>query len=191
MMLIASNFVVWVIVLLLVIAVIGLTRQVAILRERIGARDSAPQESPLKTGDLAPVITSPTIDGRVVTIGGTSALNRPVLLLFVTTHCSTCRRIVRQAMVLARAQQLTLIFIGNGEGKDYKTMQQKLRMTSHDLINSPEVMLAYHVGKLPTAALIRPDGVLAALGLVSSRQHLEHVIAADHLIASPVAAGAG
>ncbi|HYM87344.1 MAG TPA: hypothetical protein VET30_11510, partial [Pseudoxanthomonas sp.] len=39
--------------------------------------------------------------------------------------------------------------------------------------NSPQVGMAFQVGKLPYAILIDEEGVIRAKGLVNSREHLE------------------
>ena len=178
MALAASNFLVWIVVLLLVVAVVALARQIAILREQVAPLHARDARRGLQAGDLVPVITAPTIDGRVVTIGGANDLGRPVLLLFVETGCTICRKIVRLAMVVARAEQLTLIFAGAGQIGDFRAMQDKLRMNAHDIVNSSDIGPAYDIAKLPTAVLIRPDGTLVAMGIVSSRQQLEALVGA-------------
>ena len=45
-------------------------------------------------------------------------------------------------------------------------------------INSPQVGMAFQVGKLPYAVLIDEEGVIRAKGLVNSREHLESLVIA-------------
>jgi methylamine dehydrogenase accessory protein MauD len=46
-------------------------------------------------------------------------------------------------------------------------------------VNSPQVGIAFHVGKLPYAILIDAEGVIRANGLVNNREHLESLIVAE------------
>ena len=178
-MLVASNFLLWIVLLLLVVAVAALARQIGVLHERIAPMGALVADGGPRPGDLAPPVTARTIDGQVVTIGTPNDLGQSLLLLFVAPDCPICKKIIPIAMVTARAEKLKLIFVGDGEQTDYLAMRERFRMTGYDFLNSAEVGLAYHIGKLPSAVLIRPDGTIAAKGLVNSREHLESLVVAN------------
>ena len=48
-------------------------------------------------------------------------------------------------------------------------------------VNSPEVGMRFGVGKLPYAVLIDDAAVVAASGLVNSREHLESLVVAKQM----------
>ena len=83
MILIASNVLLWFVVLLLIVAVAALARQIGVLHERIAPMGALVTDGGPRAGDPAPVVTSRTSEGKVVTIGGANDLGQSVLLLFV------------------------------------------------------------------------------------------------------------
>jgi methylamine dehydrogenase accessory protein MauD len=177
-MLIASTFLLWIVVILLIVAVAALARQIGVLHERIAPMGALVTDGGPKSGDVAPLISAQTLDGRVVTVGGSNDFGQSVLLLFVAPDCPICKKIIPIAMVMSRAERLRLIFVGDGEAADYRAMIARHKMDGFDLVNSAQIGLAYQIGKLPSAVLIRPDGTIAGKGLVNSREHLESLIVA-------------
>ena len=58
-------------------------------------------------------------------------------------------------------------------------MIQEFRLGHLPYVNSPQVGMAFQVGKLPYAVLIDAQGIIRAKGLVNSREHLESLIVAE------------
>ncbi|PTD17337.1 methylamine dehydrogenase accessory protein MauD [Sphingomonas fennica] len=177
-MLIASTFLLWIVVALLVVAVVALARQIGVLHERIAPMGALVTDGGPKAGDLAPMIAAPGLAGGIVNVGGPDASGQASLLLFVAPDCPICKKIIPIAMVLARAEKLRLVFVGDGNAEDYAAMARRHRMEGFDFALSPQIGLAYQVGKLPTAALVSAAGSIVAKGLVNSREHLESLIVA-------------
>ncbi|MBW4330563.1 methylamine utilization protein MauD [Stakelama sp. CBK3Z-3] len=175
-MLIASNFFLWVCIALLFVAVIALARQLALLRERIAPLAVYTAGHAPKIGDPSPVIPAHTLDGRVITLGGRSELDQPVLLLFVATDCPVSTRIIPSAMVLSRAEQLRLVFVGDGDAEAYRAMVRRFKAQAHDFVNNAQIRMTYQVSRMPSAILLKGDGTIAASGLVNSREHLETLV---------------
>jgi methylamine dehydrogenase accessory protein MauD len=174
-MLIASTFLLWVVVALLIVAVIALARQIETLREGSVQPNAAygPQ-----AGDLAPMVAGPGIAGGVISVGGRALDGQPSLLLFIAPDCAACRKIVPVAMVLARAEGFRLVFVGDGRGDGYGAMVKRYRMDGFDFALSAQIGKAYRIARLPTAALIAPNGVLGAIGQVDRREDLHNLIVA-------------
>ena len=111
-MLIASLFLLWIIVILLVVAVVALTRQVRLAQSHLQLR-SAPlaiRSAPAGLGGAAPVISMPTLAGDMLTVGGVSADARAQLLLFIGPGCPaslTAVLIDAQGRLLARGPAAT------------------------------------------------------------------------------------
>ncbi len=175
-MLVASNFLVWIVVLLLAVALAALVRKVDLLHERLGAALAVAADAGLRQGEAVPAHTVCTLDGRVVTIGGVNDMARPLLLLFVDPAAEASRRLVPSAMVAAHTHGLKAIFACAGAAGERQRMREELRMTAHEFIDSPELAAAYGVSEAPFAVLIGRDGRLGAKGPVSTRHALEMLI---------------
>jgi methylamine dehydrogenase accessory protein MauD len=178
-MLIVSTALLWVVVALLTIVVLALARQIGVLHERIAPMGALVTDNGPKAGDLAPHVHTRTLDGQPLAIGaGHMGANR-TMLMFVAPGCPVCRKVIPIAKAVAAAEKIDLIFVGDGDDNEQRMMVEKYKLGGYRFANSPEVGLAFHVGKLPYGVLIRSDGVIAAKGLVSSREHIESLVNAD------------
>lgn len=177
-MLIVSQFLLWVVVALLVITVLALARQIGVLHERIAPMGALVADNGPKAGDLAPHLHARTLDGRPLALGPGHMSAKPTLLLFVAPSCPVCKKIIPIARAVAASEDLDLVFIGDGDLDEQRKMVQRHGLQDYPFANSPEIGLAFHVGKLPYGVLIRSDGVLAAKGLVNTREHLESLVVA-------------
>lgn len=174
-MLIVSNFLLWILVSVLLLAVIALSRQVSQLRERLAL--SGPASFPgLPTGELAPLLSAPTLDGSVRTVGGPQKHAPTTLLLFVAVDCALSRKIIPAAMVLARAERLRLTLVSDGAQPELLALADRFRFERADFLVSSQMRLAYQVGLLPAAVLIGPEGQIVARAEVRSREQLESLI---------------
>ncbi|WP_156677745.1 methylamine dehydrogenase accessory protein MauD [Sphingomonas profundi] len=178
-MLIASTFLLWIVVALLTIAVLALARQIGVLHERIAPMGALVTGGGPAAGDLAPHVHATTIDGRPLAIGPGQMGPRRTLLMFVAPSCPVCRKVIPIAKGVASAEGIDLVFIGDGDAAEQAAMVDRYKLSGYPFANSPAVGLAFHVGKLPYGVLIRSDGVIAAKGLVSSREHVESLVNAD------------
>ena len=179
-MLIASTFLLWIVVALLVVAVIALARQVGTLNDRLAQAVGLVGEGGPRAGDPAPMIAAPGLGGGVVNVGGPDAEGRAALLLFVAPDQPVCKAIIPVAMILARSEGLRLVFVGDGDARKLAAMVDRFRMTGFDFALSGQVAMAYQTGVLPWAVLIGGDGRVRARGAVSAREHLESLIAAGN-----------
>lgn len=176
-MLVASTFLLWLVVAILVVAVLALARQIGVLHERIAPMGALVTDGGPKAGELAPFVSAPTLDGAVRTVGGPGG-GQPTLLLFVAPDCPICKKIIPIAMVLAKAEGLKLALVGDAAEAELEAMATRFRVQRSDFLVSAQLGLAYRIGKLPSAVLISPEGQIVARGLVNSREHLESLIVA-------------
>ena len=98
-MLIASLFLLWIIVILLIVAVVAQSYL------RLRSAPPAIRSAPVGLGGAAPVISMPTLAGDMLTVGGVSADARAQLLLFIGPGCPASRTaalIDAQGRLLAR-----------------------------------------------------------------------------------------
>lgn len=180
-MLIASQFLLWVVVAILTIAVLALARQIGVLHERIAPMGALVADNGPKAGDLAPHLHAITLDGQPLAIGPGHMGLRSTLLLFVAPSCPVCKKIIPIAKAVAASEGFNLVFIGDGDLAEQRKMVERYDLGRYPFANSPEVGLAFHVGKLPYGVLIKSDGVIASKGLVNSREHLESLVVAQDL----------
>ena len=72
-----------------------------------------------------------------------------------------------------------MLLVGDGDVAEQRAMIRQFSLERLAYVNSPQVGMAFQVGKLPYAVLIDADGVIRAKGLVNSREHLESLLVAE------------
>lgn len=174
-MLIASLFLLWMVVILLVVAVVALSRQVRAMQDGVGA--IVPRAVVAVPGRAAPVVSAPTLAGDMLTIGGPSADGRAQLLLFIAPGCAASRSAVRDALALTNRTQLRLLFLGEGRAEEYADMLRQHRIRDTDIILNAQVGADFRIGTRPSAALIDAGGRLLARGAIDGRAQLEALLA--------------
>lgn len=177
-MLIASTFLLWIVVAVLAIAVLALVRQIGVIHQRIAPIDALLTDTGPRVGDMVPHVHATTLDGKVLAIGPGLMGCRTTLLMFVAPDCPVCKTIMPLAKGVAVSKDLDLVFIGDGEDGEIRALVDRYRLNDYPFANSAKVALAFHIAKLPYGVMIGPDGVIAAKGLVSTREHLEDLLLA-------------
>ncbi len=168
-----------VITLLLAVLLFALARQVGVLYERIAPMGAMTSDHGPAVGEPAPTLSVVTLAGNRVEIGGASAGGRSRLLLFVSPSCPVCKKLLPIARSVAGAERLEVVLIGDGGVAEQRRMVEQFRLEQMHYVHSPQVGMAFQVGKLPYAVLIDSSGVIRAKGLVNSREHLESLIVAE------------
>jgi methylamine dehydrogenase accessory protein MauD len=168
-----------VLTLVLAVLVFGLARQVGVLHERVAPMGAMTSDRGPEVGELAPTLSAVTLAGDPVAVGGPSSRGRSGLLLFVSPACPVCKKLLPIACSFANAERLDVLLVGDGDVTEQRKMVQQLALESFPYINSPQVGMAFHVGKLPYAILIDAEGVIRAKGLVNNREHLESLLVAE------------
>jgi methylamine dehydrogenase accessory protein MauD len=165
--------VLWVVVLGLGLMVFGLVRQIGVLHERVAPMGALVTDRGPEVGEMSPRITVNDIHGKPVEFGVPQAGGRMRLLLFVSPTCPVCKKLLPIARSFADGERLEVVLIGDGEIAEQRRMIAEHALERLTYVNSPQVGMAFQVGKLPYAVLIDEEGVLRAKGLVNSREHLE------------------
>jgi methylamine dehydrogenase accessory protein MauD len=177
-LLLAAIVLSWVVIAALGLCVIALARQVGVLHERIAPVGALATASGPAVGELAPRLTVSTIEGREVVVGARHTIGRPTLLLFVSAQCPICKVIIPVAKDFARAERLSLLFVGDSPVEELRDLVERFSLEGLDVVNSAQLGLTFQVAKLPYAVLIAANGILVARGLVNSREHLESLVVA-------------
>lgn len=180
-MLLVSQVMLWIAVIALAVAVLALARQVGVLHERIAPVGALALGRGPQTGESAPRLTVRTLAGGTVEIGGPVPDGPLRLLFFVSPTCPICKSLLPTVEAFAQSERLDLLLIGDGDSDQQMQMAQRHDVELERFANAPEVGRAFQVAKLPYAVLISAAGVIAAQGLVNSREHLESLVTAYEL----------
>jgi methylamine dehydrogenase accessory protein MauD len=168
----------WVVVICLSVAVLALARQVGVLHERVAPAGALISGSGPGVGEQSPRIEVHALAGNAITIGGTLATGKAVLMLFVSQTCPICKKLIPIALDFARSERLDVLFVGDADLAEQKKLIGQFGIAEHRFINGPEIGMTYRIDKLPYAVLLDDLGVIAAKGLVNSREHFESLIIA-------------
>jgi methylamine dehydrogenase accessory protein MauD len=172
-----SQLLLWIVILALAVAIVALARQIGVLHERlppVGALLN--QEGPM-IGQMAPRLRLVTTNQREIELGNARAESRPLLLLFVSVSCPVCKRILPWSAQFSRAENVDLVLLAELHSPEAETQFRDLVGAGADLVGgASEAAIVFRVGKLPFAVMIDAAGLVAAKGLVNSREHLESLI---------------
>jgi methylamine dehydrogenase accessory protein MauD len=168
----------WLVVILLSVAVLALARQVGVLHERVAPAGALIQGAGPGVGEQSPRLEVHAIAGNATTVGGNLPAGKALLMLFVSQSCPICKKLIPIAMDFSRSERLDVLFVGDAELSEQRKLIDQFGLDDHCFVNGSELGLAYRVDKLPYAVLLDDLGVIAAKGLVNSREHFESLIVA-------------
>ena len=179
--LIASNFLLWLLVILLLVIVFALARQIGVLHERVAPVGALMPMNGPKIGEQVGPIKAHALDGTSITIG--ADMDDHLLIYFLSPGCPVCKSLLPVVQEIAKQESsVTVLYASDGE----TTSAHERYATEHGIplsnyLLSRDLGISMGVNKLPFAALINRDGVLRARGLVNNREHLESLLAAHEL----------
>ena len=181
--LVISQVVLWIAVLALSAIVLALIRQIGVLHERIAPMGALTIDKGPKVGDQSPVFELTDLSRRRITIGAPRGDGRSQLLMFVSSTCPVCKKLIPIAKSVAGAESrwLDLIFTSDGVPAEQDALIRKHQLGAYPFVLSAELGMTYRVSKLPYAVLLGEDGVVRGKGLVNTREHLESIVAAKQM----------
>ncbi len=168
----------WVVVICLSVAVLALARQVGVLHERVSPAGALISAAGPGVGEQSPLLEVHALAGNAITVGAKLATGKALLLLFVSQSCPICKKLIPIAMDFAKSERLDVLFVGDDEMSAQQKLIAQFGLAENRFVNGPTVGMAYRVDKLPYAVLLDDLGVIAAKGLVNSREHFESLIIA-------------
>ena len=179
--LIVSNIVLWLIVVGLAVTVFALTRQIGLLHERIAPVGALSPRAKVKVGAQAPEMILTDLQNRLVRIGCASKDDTQTLLFFLSPTCPVCKTLLPTVERVARAEvpRVRVVLASDGDLEEHLAFAEAEAPTGIPYVLSTELGMTYGVGKLPYAVLIDRQGVVAAQGLVNTREHLESLFEAQ------------
>jgi methylamine dehydrogenase accessory protein MauD len=173
-----SQVLLWAIVILQGITIYALARQIGVLHERVAPAGAMLSGAGPGVGEQSPRIEVHALAGNAITVGGQLAPGTALLMLFVSSTCPICKKLIPIAKDFARSERLEVLFIGDAELTEQRKLIAQFELNEARFVNGPEVGMTYRVDKLPYAVLLDESGMIAAKGLVNSREHFESLIVA-------------
>jgi methylamine dehydrogenase accessory protein MauD len=178
--LVISNAVLWLIVVGLALTVLALTRQIGLLHERISPVGALSPQAKIKVGEPAPELALIDIHDRPLQIGGASKDESRTLLFFLSPTCPVCDTLLPTVERVARTEvpRVRVVLASDGESEEHREFITEKRLSHLPYVLSAPLGMTYGVAKLPYAVLIDEHGIVAAQGLVNTREHLESLFEA-------------
>ncbi|MBW1759880.1 MAG: methylamine dehydrogenase accessory protein MauD [Deltaproteobacteria bacterium] len=179
--LLISNGVLWLLVIGLALTVLALTRQIGLLHERISPVGALSPQAKIKVGDPAPELALIDLHDRPLQIGGTSKDESRTLLFFLSPTCPVCETLLPTVERVARTEvpRVRVVLASDGLPDEHRVFVDEKRISHLPYVLSAPLGMAYGVAKLPYAVLIDEGGIVAAQGLVNTREHLESLFEAQ------------
>jgi methylamine dehydrogenase accessory protein MauD len=177
--LVVSNVLLWIGFLAMVLVNLALTRQIGVLYERVAPAGALMMNQALEVGGRAPVLSVPGLDGELVEVGSAAA-GKSQLLFFLSPDCPVCNELTPILTSAARAEDdwLQVILASDGEELDHRGYRQTKGLQGFPYAVSELLGKSYGVAKLPYGVLIDEHGLIASMGIINSREHLESLFEA-------------
>jgi methylamine dehydrogenase accessory protein MauD len=166
------------VVIILALTVLALARQVGVLHERVAPAGALLNGAGPGVGEHSPRLEVHALAGNAVTVGGSLAVGRALLMLFVSHTCPICKKLIPVAQDFTKTERLEVLYVGDGDVAEQNKLIAQFGIDGKRFVNGPEIGLAYRIDKLPYAVLLDDEGLISAKGLVNSREHLESLIIA-------------
>ncbi len=176
-----SVLLLWAAVLALALLLWALSRQVGVLFERVAPMGALVTDAGPAVGTASPAFSLRALQGGGVEIGGTQA--QPTLVFFLAPSCPVCKKLipVLKALVRDEARRLRVVLASDGEPAEHQRFVRAQSLEALPYVLSPELGLGYRVSRLPYAVLLDARGVVAAKGLVNSREQLDSLLNAHDM----------
>jgi len=176
-----SVILLWLAVLALAVMLWALSRQVGVLFERVAPMGALVTDAGPAVGSASPRFELQGVQSEPVRLG--QATERATLVFFLSPTCPVCKKLipVLKALVRDERRHLDIVLASDGERAEHLRF-----VTSHGLQDLPYVLstelgMAYRVSRLPYAVLLDRQGVVAAKGLVNSREQLDSLLNAHEM----------
>ncbi len=180
-MLLVSNIILWFVVILLALLVLALSRQIGVLYERVAPAGALAVNQQLKVGDKAPEIGATDLAGKTVTIGRRQDGERSQLVFFLAPSCPICKTLLPILHSAGKNERgwLQIVLASDGETIEaHQKFVDTFKLGEFPYVLSELLGRSYGVSKLPYAVLIDENGLIASMGIINSREHLESLFEA-------------
>ena len=175
--LVVSNIALWIGFLAMVVINLALARQIGVLYERVAPAGALMMNQKLEVGARAPELAVPVLDGDILEVG--RAGDKSQLLFFLSPDCPVCNELTPALKSAAKAESdwLDVVLASDGE-LDHRAYAKRKGLQNFPYVVSELLGKTYGVAKLPYAVLIDEAGIIASMGIINSREHLESLFEA-------------
>jgi peroxiredoxin len=173
----------WVLVVLQALILLGLTRAFAEMR---GGR----AEKPSMQGRPVPTFSAMDLAGNEVST--TSIAGRPVVLLFVSPTCASCRVTLAELRGIASDSTRDLIVVCAGGEDDCRMLATDYQLTRPVVVDANgELKLQFGISGTPMAVRISATGTIESYGEPVRGEDLEALLATSRASRpeTPIAGG--
>ncbi len=177
--LVISNIALWLAFIVVSLICLALARQIGVLYERVAPAGALMVNQNLKVGSAAPELALPAIDGSLVNVGKPVG-GRSQLLYFSSPDCPICKSLLPAVISASKSEKnwLDVILASDGHEQDHSTYIEENRLQQFPYVISELLGKSYGVAKLPYAVLVDENGLVASMGIVNSREHVESLFEA-------------
>ncbi len=171
----------WLAVMALGLMLWALSRQVGVLFERVAPMGALITDAGPPVGAPSPSFALTGLQSEPVTIGGPQAL--PMLLFFLAPTCPVCKKLipVLKALVHDERRRLGVVLASDGEAPAHLGFVREHGLQALPYVLSTELGMSFRVSRLPYAVLLDKQGLVAAKGLVNSREQLDSLLNAHDM----------
>jgi methylamine dehydrogenase accessory protein MauD len=171
----------WLAVLVLGVMLWALSRQVGVLFERVAPMGALVTDAGPAIGEPSPSFQLRGIQSEAVAIGGPS--ERAMLVFFLSPTCPVCKKLlpVLKAMQRDEKRAVSVVLASDGERAEHLRFVTEQGLTDMPYVLSTELGMGYRVSRLPYAVLLDRGGMVAAKGLVNSREQLDSLLNAHDM----------
>ena len=171
----------WLAVLALAVLLWALSRQVGVLFERVAPMGALVTDAGPAVGEPSPSFALRGIQSEAVTVGGPT--ERATLLFFLSPTCPVCKKLIPVLKALQRDERrsLSVVLASDGEQAEHLRFVHEQGLGGLPYVLSTELGMGYRVSRLPYAVLLDRGGIVAAKGLVNSREQLDSLLNAHDL----------
>ena len=171
----------WLAVIALGLMLWALSRQVGVLFERVAPMGALVTDAGPAVGSESPSFLLTGIQSGSVAIGGVQ--ERPTLVFFLSPSCPVCKKLLPVLKALRRdeGRALHIVLASDGEQAEHLRFVADQGLGEMPYVLSSELGLSYRVSRLPYAVLLDRRGIVAAKGLVNSREQLDSLLNAHDM----------
>jgi methylamine dehydrogenase accessory protein MauD len=173
-----SQILLWIVVIVQGVIILALARQIGVLHDRVAPAGALMNGAGPGVGEPSPRIEVHALAGNAITVGGKLGAGKALLMLFVSSSCPICKKLIPIAKNFAKSERLDVLFVGDADPAEQRELIAQFELDEDRFVNGPEVGMTYRIDKLPYAVLLDDAGTIAAKGLVNSREHFESLIVA-------------
>jgi methylamine dehydrogenase accessory protein MauD len=176
----------WLAVLVLGVMLWALSRQVGVLFERVAPMGALVTDAGPAVGEPSPSFQLRGIQSEAVAIGGPS--ERATLVFFLSPTCPVCKKLlpVLKAMQRDERRAVSVVLASDGERAEHLRFVTEQGLGHMPYVLSTELGMGYRVSRLPYAVLLDHGGMVAAKGLVNSREQLDSLLNAHDMGAASI-----